>query len=309
MFVSKNVLIIVLVSTLVIIIASPIGFSIWENYHSKYSYGEIVIHKDRDFKKYNFPGSGTENDPYLIENLDISTELRYVIYIDQTTSFFEIRNCEISFSQIGIYLENIKDGTAKIENNMIKYRGGSISSFLRAIDVESSPEIKIYNNICILDEINNEGCGISIYKSPYSKIVNNTCTGFFSGIDIGISDFIEIKKNYCGSNYFGIDVARSYYCVIYQNTLIYNIIYGMNINYCEEYLSTNTIFHNNFLYNMLNNPNRSQAYDWNGDRWFNSTLLEGNYWSDLNWTEEAIYEIEGHAKVSDPYPLQYPILI
>jgi len=40
-------------------------------------------------------GSGTENNPYIIENWDISTENTDGIHIRNTTAHFVIRNCHM----------------------------------------------------------------------------------------------------------------------------------------------------------------------------------------------------------------------
>ncbi len=313
MYVSKNTLIFALATAFVILIGSPTGFIIWENYHSKYSYGEIVIHKNSDFvNRYNFPGSGTENDPYIIENLILSTQKRYAIFIGDTTSFFVIRNCEIIFNQIGIYLNNIKRGTAKIENNIMEYKQAYYYSNLQSIVVYFASDIVICNNTCSFDnEIYTSGYGITIYDSRNSIIANNTCFGFLIGIEVTSgSDFSTIENNLCQFNDRGI-IIRSDSCVIYHNTLKYNSDYGVSLYYCDY----NHIYHNNFIDNhyILNNNNRSQGYEKRksytsyNNRWYDATLQEGNYWSNLNWTEEAIYEMEGSIHIFDIYPLQYPI--
>jgi parallel beta-helix repeat protein len=58
-------------------------------------------------------GSGTENDPYIIEGWAISAENVYGIWIENTTAHFVIRNCLVKNSY-GIYLKNVAHG--KIEN-------------------------------------------------------------------------------------------------------------------------------------------------------------------------------------------------
>ena len=56
----------------------------------------ILISSDKDFETYNFSGSGTIDDPYIIENLAIA-ESQYVgIFISKTTKYFVIQNNYIS---------------------------------------------------------------------------------------------------------------------------------------------------------------------------------------------------------------------
>ncbi len=56
----------------------------------------ITILKDEDFEKYNFLGNGTESNPYIIENYNITTEEDIAIYISFTTKYFIIRNCYLN---------------------------------------------------------------------------------------------------------------------------------------------------------------------------------------------------------------------
>ena len=69
-------------------------------------------------------GSGTENDPYIIENWDINAENAHGIWIINTTSCFVIRNCYVHDGEIngnyGIYFDNVTNGMVKnatIKNN------------------------------------------------------------------------------------------------------------------------------------------------------------------------------------------------
>ncbi|NHK31846.1 MAG: hypothetical protein FK730_10875, partial [Asgard group archaeon] len=72
---------------LVIFAGSFIGIFAWIRVNQQYSYGYIVIKKDSDFtKRYGFLGSGTEVDPYRIENLTINNQINYGILIYETTS-------------------------------------------------------------------------------------------------------------------------------------------------------------------------------------------------------------------------------
>lgn len=77
------------------------------------SHSSIVITKNSDFLAQGWPGSGTEGDPYVIENLDIRWST--CISISDTTVHFVIRNCYLwSFStmrQDGVYLYNVEHAT------------------------------------------------------------------------------------------------------------------------------------------------------------------------------------------------------
>jgi hypothetical protein len=82
----------------------------------------IYIHGDNAFTWDNgvVKGSGTADDPYIIEGWIIDTRSHdYGIYIDGTRANFVIRNCQIRYAQerAGIFLSNVRNG--RIEGNAI----------------------------------------------------------------------------------------------------------------------------------------------------------------------------------------------
>jgi len=61
----------------------------------------INIYSDKDIEKYAKIGSGTLEDPYIIENITISTDEAYGIYISSITKALVIRvinDMELKFS-------------------------------------------------------------------------------------------------------------------------------------------------------------------------------------------------------------------
>lgn len=93
----------------------------------------IYIHGDSAFTWENgvVKGSGTPDDPYVIEGWIIDTRGQdYGIYIDGTRAHFVIRNCQIRYPQerAGIFLSNVHNG--RIEGNAIF--GGKIAIHLLA---------------------------------------------------------------------------------------------------------------------------------------------------------------------------------
>jgi len=93
----------------------------------------IYIHGDQGFTWENgvVKGSGTPEDPYIIEGWVIDTRSHdYGIYIDGTRAHFVIRNCQIRYPQerAGIFLSNVQNG--RIEGNAIF--GGKIAIHLLA---------------------------------------------------------------------------------------------------------------------------------------------------------------------------------
>ena len=78
----------------------------------------ISITSDSEFEV--FPGSGTSEDPYLIDGYNITTTSDEGIYIRGTTKYFIIRNCYVDANDYGIYITDVADGTATVINNTCK---------------------------------------------------------------------------------------------------------------------------------------------------------------------------------------------
>ncbi|TES83550.1 MAG: hypothetical protein E3J91_02525 [Hadesarchaea archaeon] len=141
----------------------------------------------------NGGGSGTQLDPYIIENFIIDASSAYGIHIENTTKYFVIRNSLVENgggSYYGIYLDNVING-------------------------------KIENNTC---ENNNEGIYLSY--SDNCTIDNNTCENNYHGISLwSSSDNNILDNNTCGNNYYGIHLKSSpNYNTIFHNYLLNNTL-------------------------------------------------------------------------------------
>ena len=93
----------------------------------------IFIQSNADFTAENgvISGSGTPDDPYIIEGWDISFNLSGNIIISNTTAYFIIRNCRLeegellpSLSISVVTLENVSNG--RFENITFSLNGSSI---------------------------------------------------------------------------------------------------------------------------------------------------------------------------------------
>jgi len=107
--------------------------------------GPIFIVGNENFipeKGVNGGGSGTDTDPYIIENWGISASSAHGIDIENTTAYFVVRNTLIEnggTTKYGIYLRN-------------------------------APNASIDNNTCRKDN-----SGIFLYTSSNDNVTNNTC--------------------------------------------------------------------------------------------------------------------------------------
>jgi len=66
----------------------------------------IIITEEQDFIDYGFLGNGSATNPYIIENLNISTSEETAIAIYNVSVFYVIRNCFVKADRYGIYIEN-----------------------------------------------------------------------------------------------------------------------------------------------------------------------------------------------------------
>jgi len=110
-------------------------------------------------------GSGMENDPYIIENWDISAGGAHGIWIISTTAYFIIRNCRVEdggSNYGGIYLYGVMNG--RIENN-------TCENNLRGIYLYRSDNIKMRNNI-----LSNNQYNFGVEGSDHSHFVHDIDT-------------------------------------------------------------------------------------------------------------------------------------
>ena len=202
------------------------------------NHGAIEIISNDNFTDYGFFGLGTELNPYLIENYNITISEGIGISISGTTDFFVIQNCYIDALDHGIFMNNVEDGTAKIINNTVSYNR-------RGIEIEYAPGITVFNNTCLYNDylsirlefspgsiLANNTCGeiiysgcTSVYASPGTIISNNT---FFNGglsiWELDLEDFQTyiVEDNWVNNKPLG-------YFIDQDNFIITDAIYGQII--------------------------------------------------------------------------------
>ncbi|MHA1200605.1 MAG: hypothetical protein ACTSQF_14905, partial [Candidatus Heimdallarchaeaceae archaeon] len=102
------------------------------SYDNLLEHDPITIWGNEDFLDYDFAGTGTQSDPFIIEFLNITTTNSYAIYIFGTNYYFIIQNCLLSSSHSegsSIHLENVFKGTSTVFNTTIihTFRGVVLS--------------------------------------------------------------------------------------------------------------------------------------------------------------------------------------
>jgi|GEM_PF-1969339 len=266
------------------------------NYHFSITnlspHGPIHINGNADFANQaaneGWPGNGTQENPYIIENYNIDGNGgAYCIWIENTNVWFVVRNCKL-WNTTNSMVEPYGTGI------YLKY---TMNGKLSHITCNSTSSV-----------------GIWLYSSSNIGITDSVCTGYTDGMFLQFSRNNNISNNTISNNSrYGLFISdHSDNNIITSNNFYANGQYAINISF---YSTGNIIHHNNF---RLNNgatkgitDGNCQAYDSaGGNTWYDNTTREGNYWSNWdglgNGTADA-YPIDGGAGACDMYPLGGPV--
>ncbi len=157
-------------------------------------HGAIVITNDYEFTVENgvCSGSGTLDDPYVIENWIIDAGYEdYGIRIHGTTRAFIIRNVEISgAAKSAIYLSYVRNGT--VEDCMFVANWAGVT-----LNFSSLSRIA---NSTFTDNTD----GIRFYFSSKNQVLANTFEDNESAIWLDASDDNELTANYIADSYTGV---------------------------------------------------------------------------------------------------------
>jgi hypothetical protein len=223
----------------------------------------IYINGNDDFTSENgiTGGSGTSNDPYIIENWEIDASTQDGITIRNVSVYFTISNCYIEgggMTYDGIVFINVTHGEIK-ESIIVRNRNG-IMFRIQWPGRENSSNNYIHNN----NLSNNREDGINF---------EHTVRGYHG------NNFIYLN-NIKGNNQ-GIYMIMSAYNHIFFNNILSNIEFGVNLSMCMGGGRHNKVYHNNFI---DNGDDRGQACVWGTlDNYFDDGYpTGGNYWSDYN---------------------------
>ncbi|MHA1346090.1 MAG: right-handed parallel beta-helix repeat-containing protein [Candidatus Heimdallarchaeaceae archaeon] len=221
----------------------------------------IVVINDKNFTDYGFPGSGSKEDPFIIENKVIPKySYHNGIVIINTTKHFIVRGCTTSAIWSAIYLENVADGTAVIQNNICL-------SSETGITVVGSRNVTILDNRCEGNDF-----GVFMFKSNFSTITNNTCTrSVVNGIRSQWSSFNVISHNNCYQNFnVGIEVYHDHNVTVSYNRCNNKNVRGVYIQATNLHLTDNLLSSNYeygaCLYNVHTSLIKNNLFSFNGKR-------------------------------------------
>ena len=239
-------------------------------------------------------GSGTWNDPYIIENLKISGfGVGYGIYIYNSNVSFIIQDCLIVNSNTGIYLENVNNSRL-INNNCSNINWGILleSSNNNTISGNTANG-NIYEGIYLTESMGNNLSGNTANDNGDSGIhlttecMSNTLSGNIAN-DNGDSG-IYIEED-CYSNTISENTANDngdsgillvYYCI--NNNISGNTANGNGYSgiYIEEDCSNN-----NISGNIANNNDDTGIYIYDSC----SNTISGNIANSNNFYGILIYD-------------------
>lgn len=225
----------------------------------------IVITGDYEFTAKNgvVAGSGTVDDPYIIEGWQIDAGYHdYGIRIDRTSRYFVIRNVEISgAAKAAIFLSYVRNALVqdcKLTGNWI----GIILNFASANRISG----------CTLKSNTD---GLHLYFSSDNQILSNTIERNDYAIWCDASNTNEIIRNTIASNHMGI--------------------------YLELCSQGNLLYHNTFLGN-LHNAHSDDLNQWDyegeGNYWFSYVGID----ADENGIGDSPYVIASD-RDQDNFPL------
>ncbi len=315
-------------------------------YRSLTSHAPIFIQDDSQFDPAHgvTGGSGTQSDPYVIENYTIDGNGTAAIYIFNTTKYLLIRSCEVYNGSSGIRIEKAKnvivenvsahDNTygvfvynatydVTITDSLLENNRNGV--YIRAPS-DTSPEI--YNITVDCNRIFNSGdFGVMIegYSVVHNvSITNNViATSGSYGLYIYWTDHDIISGNSIrGSAKYGIYIYyRVSNVLITDNTVSSSGGYGI---YISNYCGNSWIYNNSFYYNNgatdTYDPAHVQGYEgyYSHNYWNTSGTPHGygNFWND--WAnnnnsndqspQDGIvdwpYVLDGDTGAKDYYPLK-----
>ncbi|MGA1848127.1 MAG: NosD domain-containing protein [Thermoplasmatota archaeon] len=193
----------------------------------------------------SWTGSGTYNDPYIIENYEIDAD-GYVagISISGTNRYLIIRNCRVHDANyrgegINVKLSGVKN-ISLVSNIFTK-------SLDENIQVQSSSHIIIDDNSISGSA---ESHGIHVGNSQWVDIGGNTISANkIDGIRCGPADDILIDDNLIRRNgNSGISLTDTRFGLVLKNTIESNDAYGVNIAYGNRNLK---VYANDFKNDTL----------------------------------------------------------
>jgi parallel beta-helix repeat protein len=225
----------------------------------------LVIGGDEEFALNGFTGSGTAEDPYVINELNI-TSRNTGITIMNTTAYFILRDCFVkaTYSDHGIILQNVTFGSIEGCKATVCHSGIYLQQAMN----------------CTIENSTVYSCrtGIFLNSAYFCNISNSKIFRNADGIRINAGDYSRVTGNR-----------------VYRNTDT-GISLGTGVRNCTVY--ENKLGRNGGMYPYTQESN---AEDYGQDNIWDDDANTGNYWTDYDGN--GSYEIDtGTAFSVDRHP-------
>lgn len=173
----------------------------------------IAAGSNADITAINSPtGSGTQSDPYIFQNFNISNTDSILVHIENTDKYIVIKNNIVDgqgSNSLGFVIKNATHIT--IDNNYI-------SGVLTAIDVQNSSTNIISNNL--ITNLVNPRVGIIAVFNNNTQILNNdinTIDGYTIEFYYAIS--CQVSGNNLNNSQYGLDLMNVNNSLISNNMI------------------------------------------------------------------------------------------
>ncbi len=281
-------------------------------------HGPIAINGDANFSTTalaeGWSGDGSAQDPYIIENYDITIgpTSEASILITNTLANYTIQGCNLIGPAVtpsyGIHLENSTNG--RIIDNIV-------TNFAHGLNVSGGSKFVIVTG----NNISYNAYGIWWEDSDNLTITQNLCSyNFFTGIFVSSSDGGIISGNNCsGNGDNGIQLSTfSRYHILSDNICNENTNIGIRLQTAIENIFENNTFNENDV-GIWTTGSHDNFIQWN--IFANNTSANGitdglpaswgyNYWSDYGGADadedgigDTLHNFGGEI---DWYPLMFP---
>jgi len=242
----------------------------------------IEINNNTDFHDQadedDWPGDGSEDDPYIIKGYEIDGELEeHAVYIEDTDLHFELRDNYLyhGYSN-GIHLSNVENAII-IENEVFN------NSYSGIYLTDGACDNLIVNNTVE----NHDSGGIDLWDTKDNVVESNTVKGndgnggivTFNTENTLIRENIVTEQAELATR--GIWVYDSYGVIVEENHVFDNPTTGVGATYGSEVIFDDNLVENNegrgFLFPQVTSPTIS-----------NNTILN-NEWHGIYAFADAIY--------------------
>jgi len=220
-------------------------------------------------------GSGTQIDPYIIENIKIDGEnSSSCIEIKNSNVYFKIINCSFFNTSslgnsAGIYMNSIENGML-IDNNFFLNNYGifldnlSSNNSISDNNVYNNSQYGIYlkdssDNELIENIVTNNNRGIVDLSGNMNNITSNVINyNEWGAITIGYSNNDTISKNSAKNNRYGIVFSFNCYYNYLLNNILDNNTYGIYIpENNEDNIISKNLIKNSFYDGILIENNKN----------------------------------------------------